>query len=72
VPEGDIRARLSGGKPRDRGRPFRPQLQNEDASECGYVQGALPEPRRRFIVATERLYDNCATGQEKERAQPKS
>ena len=28
-------------------------------------------PRRQFVVATERLYDSCAMGREKERAQPK-
>ena len=34
-------------------------------------KGPYPAPRRQFIVATERLYDSCAMGREKERAQPK-
>ena len=34
-------------------------------------KGPYLAPRRHFIVATERLYGNCAIGQEKERAQPK-
>jgi hypothetical protein len=34
-------------------------------------KGPYLTPRRQFIVATERLHDSCAMGQEKKRAQLK-